>query len=346
MSEKAFNHKILNETIDSLSVNQFNSFSSKRIKLKILEANIRKCIWLCSILANSKDEAHQKKVQLFSSLLFLQYKDNVSYVQCVYVLFSRIGNLTATRFLDLLFNQDDDLANKKFNYSFGESLDLEVSLARGKSLISISDKSYLTTKFQKSLWENLDSVKNLAISAPTSSGKSFIIKKFVQHQFDNHKNYRVLYIVPSKALINQVGEELRMELNSNEVDIKTAYLSPDLFVENSTKTKEIFVLTPERCLKLLQRGWEHKIHIDFVFVDEIQNLEDEQGRGTLFEFVLKEISILAPNARLVSAGPNIHLPGDLFKSVFGQGGLENETLLSPVFQMIAVVKCWFNFKGW
>lgn len=339
MLESAYNHPLLNQTIDKLSFNQFNLFAKSDALLNIDGASLRKCIWLASILANSSSELHQKKVQLFGSLLYLQYSDQLSYVQAVYVLFSRIGNLTATKFLKSLFTDTEGrISDQQFNFSFGEALNLEIALARGNGMISTDNVSYLTTRFQKKLWDDLGINKNTAISAPTSSGKSFIIKKFIQQQFETNNKYRVIYIVPSKALINQVSEEIRMDIDTKLVDIRTAYLSNEMLADYSPKLKEILILTPERCLKLLQHGWEKKIEIDLIFIDEIQNLEEEQGRGSLLEFVLRELAGLAPTAKLISAGPNIHLPGKLFQSVIGQEGVENETTLSPVFQMMAVIK--------
>jgi hypothetical protein len=339
MFESAYNHILLNDTIDKLAFNRFSQFSSENAQLTIDNASLRKCIWLASILANSDKESHQRKVQLFGSLLYLQYPQNIGYVQATYVLFSRIGNLTATKFLASLYEQIDvGISEQQFRFSFGANLNLEVALARGNGMISIDNTSYLTTRFQRKLWGDLADNKNLAISAPTSSGKSFIIKKFIKQEFEINQKYRVIYIVPSKALINQVSEEIRKDIDVKSVDVRTAYLSRDFLVDYYPKQKEILILTPERCLKLLQHGWEKKIDIDLIFIDEIQNLEDEQGRGSLLEFVLRELAGLAPNAKLISAGPNIHLPGKLFHSVIGQTSIENETTLSPVFQIMAVIK--------
>ncbi|RZJ88142.1 MAG: DEAD/DEAH box helicase, partial [Chryseobacterium sp.] len=346
MFESAFHHTTLNTVIGRLTYNQFHRFTEQSHQLEIDPDLLRKSIWLASILANSTHEEHQKKVQLFGSLIFLQYGTQLSYVKAVYILFSRIGNLTATRFLKDLFENPSQVqsaegnvgpAKQVFATSFGAALDLEVAYVRGTGIITSQDEQYLTTRFQKELWENLDQKKNVAVSGPTSSGKSFILKKHIQHRFHQNSAYRVLYIVPSKALINQVSEELRRELDVSQIDIRTAFITDEHSGERVDKEKEIFVLTPERCLKLLQYGWEKKLELDLIFVDEVQNLEDEHGRGSLFEYVLRELAELFPSAKIISAGPNIDLPGKLFKSVFGQDGVNNQTQLSPVFQMVAAV---------
>ena len=101
MFDQAYHHKQLNRVIETLTFNQFNSFSVNKTFVEVENEDLRKSVWLASILANSSDEEHLKKVQLFGSLLFLQYGTQLHYAKAAYVLFSRIGNLTATRFLDI-----------------------------------------------------------------------------------------------------------------------------------------------------------------------------------------------------------------------------------------------------
>lgn len=337
MFEAAYTHQLLNKVIDILTLNQFNSSFKFNSKATIVKDDLRKCVWLASILSNSKDEEHLKKVQLFSSLLFLQNPEDLDLIRASYLLFSRIGNLTATRFLKPLFDESEtNVVNKQFKYNFGSTLDLEVAIERQNKIITISSNSYLTTKFQKHLWDDLNSKKNIAVSAPTSSGKSFIIKKFIHQQFEKNKNYIVLYIVPSKALINQVSEELRREFDINEIDVRTAYIIESS--EYKIKTKQIYVLTPERCLRLLQYGWNSYLKLDLIFVDEIQNLEEEEGRGTLFEFVLKELAVLCKQAKIISAGPNIQNGKKLFYKIFGEDSAPSQTTISPVFQILTIVR--------
>jgi hypothetical protein len=39
------------------------------------------------------------------------------------------------------------------------------------------------------------------------------LKQFLINEFSNGKTFKVLYIVPSRALINQVNEEFKIEIN-------------------------------------------------------------------------------------------------------------------------------------
>jgi hypothetical protein len=329
-------HPLINKMIDDLLFNQLIHEKLAGPKKPIDNADIRKAIWLCSLLATSDVETYRNKGQILASLIYLQYKDNDFVERAIYVLFSRLGNLTGARLLSnaKTFEEISESADNFYELGLDESLKLEVALERNDKSIVSNNGVILATKFQKNLWDTLMTPNNILISAPTSSGKSFIIKKFLATQIDQNDRYTVVYIVPSKALLNQVSEELRKEVNLDEVDIKTVYLHDS----EKSKNSEIFILTPERCLRLLKERWEREFNLDFVFVDEIQNVEDVQGRGSLFEFVFREISILFPKAKIVAAGPNISNSISLFNNVFGIEGVAIDTQVSPVFQIKTTIR--------
>jgi hypothetical protein len=239
LTEQAFKHKTLKEVFEDLTTNFINSdyYSySPNLEGDINFFELKKAIWLASILANSNEELHQERAQRFASLLFLTTdKTDNNYSEIIricYVLFSRLGNLTGTKFFEGLYKNWN--TNEKFNpinfeskYEFGDLLSLELLYQRQDKIISTSVRNYLVTEFQKNLWIGLFENKNIAVSAPTSSGKSFIIKQFLIEKFNTLEVYHALYIVPSRALINQVSEEFRIELSENNVDIKTAYVEEE-----------------------------------------------------------------------------------------------------------------------
>ena len=329
---KIYTHQLLNKIIDDLTYNQFfQELKTSQATLKIEFEDLKKCIWLCSILANSPNEDHRKFVQLFASLTYLQNIENIDIERACYLLCSRVGNLTATR----LFKNFSDIQEKEA-YNFDAILDLEMAVEWDDKLIITDDSSVLTSNFQKELWNKLNSGERLAISAPTSAGKSFILKKYVHKRLNQNEEFKILYIVPSKALINQVSEEFRKEVNLNEVDVKTAFIEED--EKGLHKKKEIYVLTAERSLRLIQNALKDEIKIDLVFIDEIQNIEDEEGRGSLLEYVLKELFLLFNKAQFIIAGPNISNSSSLFKKIFDIDSISAETGVSPVFQIKTVIR--------
>ncbi len=324
IASQAFNHKVLDKVILDLTLILLsNTFKSLRVK-DIDDEELKKSVWLASILSDSTNQDHKKKAQLFTSLLFLNNKDRIDILKICYILFSRIGNLTATKFLDNLYlTQEDNPAELESKYHFGDIITRELISQRESKIIQAQDKTYLITDFQKELWNALKIVNEIAISAPTSSGKSFIIKKFITDELSKGDIAKVLYIVPSRALINQVSEDFLSELNS-DIHLKNTFVE-----ENELYDKEIYVLTPERCIKLLTSD----LIIDFIFIDEIQGIEDISGRGQTFEYVFSELSAKYPAARIVTAGPNISNPDITFSEIFERKNRAVLSRLSPVFQI-------------
>lgn len=329
LTAQAFNHEVLDKTIYDLTLKLLSKTFSSLDKIIIDNDELKKSVWLVSILASSDNQIYQRKAQLFTSLLFLNNQKNIQILKVCYVMFSRLGNLTATKFLQNLYvKEQNNPLELKSKYEFSTFLTKELIFERERKIIESQDKSYLITEFQKELWEGLKIKKEIAISAPTSSGKSFIIKKFLIDKLSIEKSYKVLYIVPSRALINQVSEDFISEINS-DIHIKTTFVE-----ENELFEKEIYVLTPERCIKVLSSD----LPVDFIFIDEIQGIEDISGRGQTFEYVFNELSSLYPKAKIVTAGPNILSPDKTFYEIFERKSSPISTKLSPVFQIKLTLK--------
>jgi len=325
-----FNNIYTNELLDFVIEQQVIRLLSKKIpSIPTIESelkDIRKAVWLASILAESENEIHLKKVQDLGILLFLNNQENIEVLKVVYILFSRIGNLAATTHLKkLIENSGLSIFAEDF------ILTQELISRRIENSIIINEKAYLLTDFQKDLFENLNEENYISISAPTSSGKSFILKKYIESELSTNERYCVFYIVPSRALINQVSEELRTELP--EIKIKNAFIEND---SNETH-KLIYVITPERAIKIINSKTGLLLP-NLIFIDEIQNVENEDGRGNLFEYVYEEFSKVSANTKIITAGPYISNSIKIFKELFDKESKEVNTDLSPVFQLRTIVK--------
>lgn len=327
-----FKNATLNKVVEDLQLNLFYKNIGSKNLITVEYSDLRKSIWLASILAKSALLEHKQKVQKLSSLIFLNNPENSQLAKICYILYSRVGNLTATRFLSTLYKNYSSNPLEQLSI-FSEDLVLESELLnkRRDNILEIEGSSYLATDFQMALWNNLIAENYISVSAPTSSGKSFILKKYIEHQFHINEKYCVFYIVPSRALINQVSEELRIDLG--DVEIKTAYIEDD----ESLFSKIVYVITPERAIKIinLDLGIPNP---DIIFIDEIQGVEDEQGRGDLFEYIYGEFARLFPSAKLITAGPNISNPDALFSELFSHSSKVASTSLSPVFQLKAIIQ--------
>lgn len=329
--DKIYANQSLNSVIEKQVINLLSKKIDSVSFVKTELNEIRKAVWLASILAESENEQHLKKVQDLAILLFLNNKNNLEVIKVTYILFSRIGNLTATNHLK-------GLVDKKHENIFIEDIVLtnELIQKRFENSILVNDKPILLTDFQKNLFQILNEEKYISISAPTSSGKSFILKKYIEEELKRNKKYCVFYIVPSRALINQVSEELREYIPN--IKVKNAFIENE-FIEDE---KLIYVITPERAVKIINSE-SGLILPNLIFIDEIQNVENEDGRGNLFEYVYEELSKISNDTKIITAGPFISNSNEIFKELFNKTSIIVNTDLSPVFQLRTIIKLDYDF---
>lgn len=325
--DKIYTNQCLNTVIEKNVINLLSRKIDSVSSVKTDINDIRKSVWLASILAESENELHLRKVQDLAILLFLNNQDNLEVLKVAYILFSRIGNLAATTHLKKLVSNSED------RNIFIEDIILtqELISKRIENSILINEKPYLLTDFQKNLFENLNEEKYISISAPTSSGKSFILKKYIEEELDRNEKYCVFYIVPSRALINQVSEELRIDIPN--ITIKNAFIENEI----SEESKLIYVITPERAIKIINSKNALTLP-NLIFIDEIQNVENEDGRGNLFEYVFEELSNVDDRTKIITAGPFISNTNEVFKELFDKESKVVNTNLSPVFQLRTIIK--------
>lgn len=109
---------------------------------------------------------------------------------------------------------------------------------------------------QKEIESIVNLKKNVAVSAPTSFGKSLLIEEFVaRKQFDN-----ILIIQPTLALIDETRKNMSKYSDYYNIVINT---------KQKPNNKNIFILTAERVLE-----YQGMPKIDFFIVDEFYKVSN------------------------------------------------------------------------
>ncbi len=112
------------------------------------------------------------------------------------------------------------------------------------------------------------SPRRLLVSAPTSYGKTFLMREIV---FLNKERYNnILLVFPTVALLLENARMMSAFVADNHLDyqiIKTV----DSIVDD--EAKKIFVFTPERALQLIASFPDLKI--DFFFFDEVYKIDED-----------------------------------------------------------------------
>lgn len=169
----------------------------------------------------------------------------------------------------------------------------------------------------------------VVVSLPTSSGKTLIAQfRILQalNQFDQDEGW-VVYLAPTKALVNQVTRRLRRDFAP--MNIVVEQVSPAMEVDNIEMTllrqdvKElkfrVLVTTPEKFDLLLRQGWETKIGrpLTLVIVDEAHNIQNTK-RGLKLELLLATINKECERAQFLLLTPFIQNAREIARWLGGQ----------------------------
>lgn len=156
--------------------------------------------------------------------------------------------------------------------------------------------------------------KAIIVNLPTSSGKTVIAEfRILQalNQFSDDKGW-IVYVAPTKALVNQITSRLRKDLSISPLSIRVEKMSGalelDSFEENiiNQSSFDILVTTPEKISLLIRQGIETKLKRPLVLaiIDEAHNLADSI-RGLNLELLLSIIKKDCSKANLLLLTPFI-----------------------------------------
>lgn len=175
-------------------------------------------------------------------------------------------------------------------------------------------ETIICNSFQKKFTKKAEMAdcKMLSISAPTSSGKSFIVLRWLINnlELENNNSSSIAIIVPTRALINQYEKEIKRELanNHSKIHIETlSFRNGNIF----NKNKLVYIFTQERMSAFLSKNPNAEFNV--LFIDEAQKIGDNQ-RGVLLETIIEKISE-CPRTKIIFASPFANNPSEVFADV-------------------------------
>ncbi len=166
-------------------------------------------------------------------------------------------------------------------------------------------KQLFLNRFQKSVWDEALDAGWLSISAPTSAGKSFVIKKFIENEAIRLKKGIAIYLVPTRALIQEVENDFIHYFKAHN-DHSTSVSSMPLTGAIDLDRFNILVLTQERYHLLLIS--KPDLVVTLLVVDEAHKIGDRQ-RGVLLQQVVDCTVQINPNVKVLFASPHTENPG-------------------------------------
>lgn len=132
----------------------------------------------------------------------------------------------------------------------------------------------LLDRKQKEVIDTFMSLQNkrILVSAPTSFGKTFLLREII---FMNRVRYKnILLLFPTIALLNENTDSINQLVRDLSMEYKVIN---NVYSGIEPEDKHIFILTPERALKLLADN--SFLHIDFFFMDEVYKIDEDFDRN-------------------------------------------------------------------
>jgi replicative superfamily II helicase len=163
----------------------------------------------------------------------------------------------------------------------------------------------------------------IVISLPTSSGKTLIAEFRILQALNlfSQENAWIAYVVPTRALVNQITLRLRKDLGQPPLNLKVEKMSGALEIDayeyelvTSKNDFNILVTTPEKLSLLIRQNVEESLKrpLVLVVVDEAHNIGSIE-RGVNLEALLSIIKKDCPRANFLLMTPFIPNPEDLGK---------------------------------
>jgi hypothetical protein len=150
--------------------------------------------------------------------------------------------------------------------------------------------------FQRRFWTAVENARWVSVSAPTSAGKSYIVRRWFEERLAGREQFTGIYVVPTRALIEEVSVDLAVQFSALDVGVYSIPWDAEI----AERARKILVLTQER-LHLLQQRLPDQ-GADLLFVDEAQKFGDG-ARGVLLQQTIEEAVRRNRGGQVVFASP-------------------------------------------
>jgi superfamily II DNA/RNA helicase len=322
---------------------------SREMKGDLSDEQIKHLIEASAVLSLSEVENHKKLAYKIAVYLLQQYGNRVEAIPFVAELvLTRLGDLPSINFMITKGGSQDYFSyfsSADNTISFNSHLFVrfpEVLEKKAFNHITLSDKRKLNlTDFQTTLLQSLQSKRDIAFSAPTSAGKSFLLLNYIADQLVSQPSFCAIYIVPTKALVAEIQGEVTARLKEFQMPHENCNIFTGSSLLNqgemSSIQKKLFVLTQERLQEMLSNT-KVNFKVDLLVVDEAQQVGNEK-RGIVIEDAVQELIETNPAIQNVFVSPYI-TNLKKFASIFGVDPQDVETLTtkrSPVAQNVFFV---------
>jgi superfamily II DNA/RNA helicase len=259
-----------------------------------------------SILARSNDRSHQEaSLRIATAAISLPNPATVRDAGAVL-----LGKLSNFRAVTLAHGREliaDDLDGR-----LGLALRLEAQKRELEQsvLVRSSGEWLQLNDFQQKFWNSADGKSWLSASAPTASGKTFLVLQWLIDELLAGDTRVAMYLAPTRALVSEIESNLKRLLGeSRHILISSLPLRDKYIAARVGGERLILVFTQER-LHLLTNVLGETLVIDLLVVDEAHKIGDNQ-RGVILQDAIERAALGNPQLKAVFISPATENPAEL-----------------------------------
>ena len=246
--------------------------------------DLRRLLYCARVFVQTEDVEYQRLAQSIALNVLLVNNEGDSHERSRSIL-TDLGNFPA---LALVTRKEPD-TSPSFVDALCRTLSLELNSVRvGNDWLPLTD-------FQKGAWDLLPQTRAIAVSAPTSAGKSFLVIEYLCRLAETSPVFCAVYVVPTRALLSEVTAKIQRRLSESD-GIRVSAVPT---VDSGATRRQIFVLTQERLQALLAIS---SLAFDAVIVDEAQNIS-AGSRGMILQDSIEQAVARSPGTRVILLAP-------------------------------------------
>ena len=266
----------------------------------------RRLILAGSILARSEARADQESALRIAIAAITLTKDS-TLRDAGAVLLGKLSNFRAVSLA-----VDRHMVADNLDQRLGLALRLESQRREmdRSVLIGTTGKWLQVNDFQQRFWTNASRARWLSASAPTASGKTFLVLQWLIDQLGATDAAVAVYLAPTRALVSEVETTLRGLLGDRKgVEVSSLPLRSKYDLARSTGRRLVLVLTQER-MHLLANVLANTFIVDLLIVDEAHKIGDG-GRGVILQDAIERAVRTNVKMKLVFISPATQNPEEL-----------------------------------
>lgn len=259
-----------------------------------------------SILARSDERPHLEAA-LRVATAAVTISNEIAIKDAGAVLLNKLSNFRAK-----VLAENRELIALDLNERLGLGLRIESQRRQIESSILIESKGQWlpVNEFQQQFWDSASKFDWVSASAPTASGKTFVVMQWLIDQMLASKSRVAVYLAPTRALVSEIETYLQSLIGKSElVQVSSLPLREKFDLARNGGSKLILVFTQER-LHLLANVIGSDLKVDLLVVDEAQKIGDHQ-RGVILQDAIERVGRMHAPSKVVFVSPATKNPEEL-----------------------------------